>query len=659
MSKKKKTNKVLLDRDVSWLSFNKRVNDEAKKKRHTLGDQVMFHGITFSNLNEFLMVRYPAAIQLESDQEVANLVDAISHHYKLFVERFHAFNKEVKLIRKLKDLNKDEKKWAASYFERSVYPTLLPVTVDKTRHANIHAGMYVLVVTSHGDEESIGYIEIPNKLNRFIPIPDTNGAIIAIEDLVQDNLKTIFHDRKVLWSCPFSILRSAEIYDLPDKHMDPYDFIRTILEQREESWIVQVEIGSGERKHIKTLRKMLALSANTIICSADRIRLSDLKSISSDIYLDEDKPKKNKIYSTFPTESIFDYIKRKDRLAFHPFESYQESFVRFLKAASTDPDVVSIRICLYRVSSRSEIIDALLKAADTGKLVTVLVELKARFDEKHNMQISNILRKGGIRIIYTKADIKTHAKVCLVTRMEKKGLRIYSHIGTGNYSESNSKLYTDYSYFSADRELGEELTQFFNILTSDQGDFKSHRVWYAPYNMKSEILDAIEGQSKRAKKGKKAEITVKCNALTDESVANKLIEAARDGVKLRLIVRSACIIQPQKNIEIYSIVGTYLEHSRVYIFGPRNSKDCTVLIGSADLMYRNLSRRNELLIKVEQEDLKKRILNHIDLYLHDTVNRRRILPNYKYEDVKPDKKEDPLDCQAEFRKEAKKLSIEG
>ena len=321
--------------------------------------------------------------------------------------------------------------------------------------------------------------------------------------------------------------------------------------------------------------------------------------------------------------------------------------------------MVSIRICLYRVSSRSEIIDALLKAADTGKLVTVLVELKARFDEKHNMQISNILRKGGIRIIYTKADIKTHAKVCLVTRMEKKGLRIYSHIGTGNYSESNSKLYTDYSYFSADRELGEELTQFFNILTSDQGDFKSHRVWYAPYNMKSEILDAIEGQIKRAKKGKKAEITVKCNALTDESVANKLIEAARDGVKLRLIVRSACIIQPQKNIEIYSIVGTYLEHSRVYIFGPRNSKDCTVLIGSADLMYRNLSRRNELLIKVEQEDLKKRILNHIDLYLHDTVNRRRILPNYKYEDVKPDKKEDPLDCQAEFRKEAKKLSIEG
>ena len=152
---------------------------------------------------------------------------------------------------------------------------------------------------------------------------------------------------------------------------------------------------------------------------------------------------------------------------------------------------------------------------------------------------------------------------------------------------------------------------------------------------------------------------MKCNALTDESVANKLIEAARDGVKLRLIVRSACIIQPQKNIEIYSIVGTYLEHSRVYIFGPRNSKDCTVLIGSADLMYRNLSRRNELLIKVEQEDLKKRILNHIDLYLHDTVNRRRILPNYKYEDVKPDKKEDPLDCQAEFRKEAKKLSIEG
>ena len=647
-------NKELLNRDVSFLSFNKRVSDEAGKKRHTLGDQVMFHGISFSNLNEFMMVRYAATVEHDGEEQARILIDNIAKHYKMLTERFRDFNKEHKIIRPLKSLNKDEQKWAESYFKKSVHPALLPITVDKARRANIHSGMYILIITEKDDEESVGYIEIPNGLDRFIPIHGKQG-VIAIEDLVQDNLKSVIHGCKIIQSCPFSILRSAEIYAQPDRYMDPYDLIKEVLQQREDSWITKLEIGTDKKECIKTIRKILPITANTIIFATDRIGLADLKKISSEIYKDGNKPKKHKIYSTFPMESIFEYIKNRDRLCFHPYESYDDSVVRFIEEASVDLSVVSIRISLYRVSDRSRIIDALLKAADNGKLVIVLVELKARFDEKHNMQVANILREGGIRIIYTKPDIKTHAKLCLITRKEKKGLRIYSHIGTGNYSETNSKIYTDYSYFTADQEIGNDLTQFFNLLTSEQGNFKSRRIIYAPYNLKSEVVDNINKQIKEAKHKRDARITIKCNAITDEGIAKKLIEAAEAGVKVILIVRSGCIIQPQKNIEIYSIVGAQLEHSRCYVFG--SGKHRKVYIGSADLMTRNLSHRNELLILIEPKDLKNRILNHLKMYLHDTCNRRKILPNYKYEDIKSGKK--PYDCHAEFRREAKRLSIEG
>lgn len=646
----------LLNRDLSWLSFNMRVSDEAAKKRNRLAEQVMFHGITHSNLSEFLQVRYPSVVELESEESANQLVEAICSHYKELMSRFRKFNKENHIIRRVKDLSKDDQKWATKYFRNNVMSALLPITVDKARQANIHEGMYVMVITEHDDDESVGYIEIPNCLDRFIPIPGKHG-VIAIEDLVQENLKSIIHGRKILKSCPFSILRSAEVYMQSDRYRDPYDLIKETLHERERSWVTQLEVGSSEKSCIKTIRKIIPMTANTIIFATERIRLADLKKIPSSIYKEQDKPRKNKIYSIFAAdESVFDYIKAKDRLCFHPYESYDDSMVRFLEEAAKDPKVTSIRICLYRVSDRSRIIDALLKAADTGKLVVVLVELKARFDEKHNMQVANILREGGVRIIYTKPDIKTHAKVCLVTRKEKKGLRIYSHIGTGNYSESNSKLYTDYSYFTADQEIGTDLTQFFNILTSDQGDFKSRRIIYAPYNLKSTIVDGINRQIKKAKKKEKARITIKCNAITDEGVAMKLIEAANSGVQVTLIVRSACIIQPQKNIEIYSIVGQQLEHSRIVIFGVGKSQE--VYIGSSDMMTRNLSRRNELMILVEPRDLKARILEHVKMYLRDNVNRRRILKDYKYEDIKPGKNGKTFDCQDAFRKEAKRLATE-
>ena len=487
---------------------------------------------------------------------------------------------------------------------------------------------------------------------RFIQVPGEH-FVITIEDLIQTNMKSIISGRKILTVCPFAILRSAEVYMRPDRYTDPYQLIQKTLKEREKSWITQLEIGSNQKDILRTIRKILPLDDHTIIFTANMIRLADLKTIPSGIYREKDRASTFKPAETFPQKHIFDYIRRKDRLCFHPFESYDGSMVRFLEEAADDPDVVSIRICLYRVSERSRIVDALLRAADNGKLVIALIELKARFDEKHNMQLATIMREGGIRIVYTKPDIKTHSKLCLVGRNEKKGLRVYSHVGTGNYSESNSRLYTDYSYFTADQQVGTELTRFFNLLTSDQGDFKSRKVVYAPYNLKATVIAEIDKQTKLAKKGKRAQITIKCNALTDEGVAIRLIEAAKAGVKLKLIVRSACIIQPQKNIQIYSIVGRFLEHSRVYVFG--YGKDADVYIGSADLMTRNLSRRNELLILIDNKDMKSRILQHISWYLRDNTNRREIKSDYGYALIKPEKKDKVYNCHQNFIKEAKEM----
>ncbi|MCM1295061.1 MAG: polyphosphate kinase 1 [Muribaculaceae bacterium] len=644
---------ALVNRDKSWISFNLRVSDEAARKRNTLGERVMFHGISHSNLAEFLQVRYPAAIEEFPENVLDDIVEDVSKHYKTLMDRFRKFNKEFRIIRRVKDLSKDDLKWSEKYFKQNVFPALLPITVDKTRQANIREGMYLLVVTERDDVESIGYIEIPNNLGRFIPIPGKHG-VIAIEDLVKANVKSVVRGRKIVNVVPFSILRSAEIFIQPGRYIDPYELIKETLHEREKSWVTQLEIASSDKGCIKAIRKMINMDPNTIIFATELIRLSDLKKIPSSIYKENDKPRKFEPYDTFPTEDIFDYIKRNDRLCFHPYESYDGSMVRFLEAAAVDPDVTSIRISLYRVANRSRIIDALLRAADNGKLVTVLVELKARFDEKHNMQLSSILREGGIRIIYTKPEIKTHAKVCLVTRKEKKGLRIYSHVGTGNYSETNSKLYTDYSYFTADQEVGADLTQFFNLLTSDQGDFKSRKIIYAPYNLKSTIIDEINRQIKRAKNDKSAQIIIKCNGLTDEGVARRLVEAAKAGVKVILIIRSSCIIQPQKNIKIYSVVGRFLEHSRICVFGA--NKDCRVYIGSSDMMTRNLSRRNELMLLVEANGPKQRLLSHIETYLNDNVDRREIGPKCTYEDPNPKKGKKVICAQEAFIKEAKKMA---
>lgn len=645
-----------LNRDISWLSFNLRVSDETKKDL-PLAERVLFHGITHSNLDEFVQVRYPTFCDESDEAGLLNFQKAVTDHYDTLMHRFQTFNKKYGIVRKVNELKPSDQKWAEKMFKQDVFPALQPITIDKSRQINPRAGIYLLVVTEdkdRDDEEFVNYIEIPRLLDRFIQVPGRSYCI-AIEDLIKYNLKYVFKDRKITNVFAFSILRSAEVYTQTDQHLDPYQLISQTLKEREKAWITQLEVASSDKKSVKLIRSLIPLVPNSLVFTTRVVGLADLKKIPSGIYSDENKARKLVPYNTFPNTSIFDYIKKEDRLAFHPFESYDTTMVRFLKEAADDPNVISIKISLYRVSDNSQIIDALLRAADKGKVVTVLVELKARFDEHHNMEISNALREGGVRIVYTKPDIKTHAKVCLVTRKEKKGIRIYAQVGTGNYSESNAKQYTDYSYFTARQDVAYDLTRFFNLLTSDQGTFKSQKIIYAPYNMRDEINAGIDHEIKRAKDGKSARIICKCNAFTDDKIADKIVEAAKAGVKVVLIVRGACILPPMKNVKIFSIVGRFLEHSRVYCFG--TGKHTKLYIGSSDLMHRNLSLRNELLILVESQELKERIMKHLRIYQEDNTNRRVILDKYQYKDVAPKKDEKKITAQDVFIKEAKKLAL--
>lgn len=639
-----------LNRDISWLSFNQRVSDEADKDI-PLAERVLFHGIAFSNLEEFMMVRYPAAVEFNSVDSMDILHEKIVKHHDLLTSRFERFNDMNQIIEPFRNVGMfgSSAEWLKKYFGRNVFSALQPITIQEGRSITVRTPIAIYVETMDDkDQEYANYIEIPTSLDRFIRITNSNSYVL-LDDLIMDNLNMLFKGMKILTACAFSTIRSAEVYIKDDSLKDPYEIIQRTLLERNKAWITRLEIGTDKKGVIRRLKEHLNITDNTLVCSSKYVHLGDLKRIGDDIFEKEDHRRVLKPVSPFSSGNIFDLIRRSDRLVFHPYESYEETVVKFIRESSEDPDVISIKITLYRVADKSRIIDSLVRAASEGKQVTVLVELKARFDEKHNIQMADILKEAGVNLVYGSLDLKTHAKVCIVTRKEHDRLRIYSHVGTGNYNESTSRTYADYSYFTADMDTGYDLTRFFSLLTSEQEKFKSRKIIYAPYNLRSTINDHIDQEIEEAKKGNKASIIIKCNSLTDDKIANKLVEASDSGVVVTLIVRGACILQPTKRIRIYSIVGRFLEHSRIYLFGERKRQ--AVYIGSSDIMHRNLNRRNELMIRIDTPELKKRILSHLELYQTDTVNRRIIEEDYKYRDVTSIQ---IIDCQSEFIKEAKK-----
>lgn len=618
-----------------------------------LQERVFFVGISASNLMESLTTRYPMAVKELKHGDLESYQRDIGEFYAQIVKTWNKFNQRYELIKPVDELKKGAGEWVRKTFKKDVFPALQPMTVDKGKDLNLRPGLYLIVTTedTKKDRRMINYIEIPKKLPRHIVVDDKHFAVDVV-DLIQNNLEFMFKDRRIVSSYPIIINRSAEIQLSQLSDLDPLDQVRATLKEREKSWITTLEVGTTDKKELKRLKNLINISSDTVILASKHdIGLAALKDIPSEVFRDKDRSRRARIYKTWPKDDLFAHIKKQDRLAAHPYESYQHSFVRFLELASTDPDVVSIKISLYRVSDNSKIINALLTAADKGKSVTVLIELKARFDEQHNIEIANLLESGGVRVAFTDPNMKTHAKLCLVTRREKKGLVTYCQVGTGNYSETNSKQYTDYSYFTANKDMAYDLTRFFDLLTSNQGTFKSRKVVYAPYNMRETIDEEIDTEIKKARAGKVARIVIKCNGLTDESLAKHLEKAADSGVRVQLIIRGACIIGSRRNLTVKSIVGFHLEHSRIYQFGKGDR--ARIYIGSADAMRRNLSMRHELLILVEQKDIRERLMKHLEWYLDDNQLSWKILKDYGLERIEPKDGEKKINVQEKMAQEAK------
>lgn len=648
----------ILNRDYSWLKFNERVLEETTRKSYPLQECVIYHGIVHSNLDEFLQTRYPATIDMYDEDGLKAFIKTIQEHYHLLERGWEECNNLHELMLSSLDMGTDNRNWVKNYFRKNIYPTLQPVTLSNAKVLDPRTTITIFVVTSDDkDRTYLNYVEIPHMLPRFIITPD-GKHVVPIEVFVTSNLEYLFKGVKIDSYCTFRILRSAEVYVQSDSYRDQYEMIELTLKEREKSWITMLEV-AGNDKQIEMLKALIPVTDNTIILkvsSLSTVGLAALKKIPSSIFSTKAQARTYEPSNPFPNDKkIMDYIKEADRLVFHPFESYRDTFVRFIEEAADNEDVISIKITLYRVADKSRIIDALIRAAENGKQVTVLVELKARFDEGHNIKISRILREAGVRLVYGSPDLKTHAKLCLVTAIQGNKTVIYSHIGTGNYNESNAKQYTDYSYFTADKQTGYDLTRFFNLLTSTQEKFKSKKIFYAPYNLRDEIIEQIENQIKLAKANKPARIIFKCNSLTDDKVSKALTDAANAGVEVTLIIRGACVIPYQENINVYSIVGRFLEHSRIYLFG--KGKNESIYIGSNDIMYRNLNRRNELMLKVEPKELKDRIKSHLKLYMTDTENRRTRIGDYDYfweQDTAFVKR---VDCQQQFIREASKREL--
>lgn len=648
----------ILNRDYSWLKFNERVLEETTRTSYPLQECVIYHGIVHSNLDEFLQTRYPATIDMYDEDGLKAFIKTIQEHYHLLERGWEECNNLHELMLSSLDMGTDNRNWVKNYFRKNIYPTLQPVTLSNAKVLDPRTTITIFVVTSDDkDRTYLNYVEIPHMLPRFIITPD-GKHVVPIEVFVTSNLEYLFKGVKIDSYCTFRILRSAEVYVQSDSYRDQYEMIELTLKEREKSWITMLEV-AGNDKQIEMLKALIPVTDNTIILkvsSLSTVGLAALKKIPSSIFSTKAQARTYEPSNPFPNDKkIMDYIKEADRLVFHPFESYRDTFVRFIEEAADNEDVISIKITLYRVADKSRIIDALIRAAENGKQVTVLVELKARFDEGHNIKISRILREAGVRLVYGSPDLKTHAKLCLVTAIQGNKTVIYSHIGTGNYNESNAKQYTDYSYFTADKQTGYDLTRFFNLLTSTQEKFKSKKIFYAPYNLRDEIIEQIENQIKLAKANKPARIIFKCNSLTDDKVSKALTDAANAGVEVTLIIRGACVIPYQENINVYSIVGRFLEHSRIYLFG--KGKNESIYIGSNDIMYRNLNRRNELMLKVEPKELKDRIKSHLKLYMTDTENKRTRIGDYDYfweQDTAFVKR---VDCQQQFIREASKREL--
>ena len=662
---KSKGKTPFFNRELSWLDFNARVLEIALDKATPLFERLRFLAIVSSNLDEFFMVRVgglqsnlrrgvtatdnaglSAARQLDDISErVHRMVDAQYACYigeiqpKLDVEEFRRCHME--------ELSDQQKAHCESIFTSNLFPVLTPIGIaPELRKTPLVTGRVLhlavrLAPSGRSKRNRHAIVPLTPPLKRFISVPAENRGnwFILIEDLAGYFINRLFPGERIIECVPFRITRNADMAVQEELAADLMTEMEQIIDERKRSDVVRLEYASGATAAMQSFLKGTFAIINQPVFPVDGP--VDLSAFFS-MYNNENER------LVFPRwtprqpswlkgdQSIFDMLTKSDRLLYHPYDSF-DPVVRFVEEAADDPDVIAIKQVMYRNSRNSPLIRALVRAAEQGKSVTVLMELKARFDEERNIISARELEDSGVQVIYGVYKLKTHAKICMVVRRDPEGIKRYVHFGTGNYNESTARLYTDTGYLTTDPDLCADASAFFNMLTGYSENIHFRKIEMAPTGLRDRIIEQIRGETIRSKEGQKAFIRAKMNSLVDATIILALYEASQAGVTVELNVRGICCLRPgirglSENIRVVSIVDRYLEHSRVFCFC--SGGELLTFISSADWMPRNLDRRVELLVPVEDNACRTYLLKHLDLCFRDTVNAWELKSTGSYVRIK-------------------------
>ncbi len=671
------------NRDLSWLEFNRRVLQEALNPNLPLLEKVKFVSIFSSNLDEFFMIRVSGL----KEQIVANLsepaIDGLTPREQIVLiqkklkpmldelydlwtnEIVQSLRKNDIILHTFDEFSKEEKEKLREYYEKEIFPVLTPLAFDPGRPfpyiSNLSLNIAVLIRKSNG-ETHFARVKVPNIIPRLLqidhiicPIRSKNGngkskaRFIWLGDLIKENLPTLFPGMEVLEAHKFRITRDTDIELQEDEADDLLSIIEENIKQRKFGNVVRLEVASQMPDFmLDTLIENLQISREDVHQVNGPLGLSDVMILYKlPFHQLKEKTFFPVVSKDFEEDDIFNVIKQKDIILHHPFDSFSP-VVDFIKKAASDPDVLAIKQTLYRVGNDSPIVKALIEAADRGKQVAVLVELKARFDEENNIYWARELEKVGVHVVYGLVGLKTHAKMTLVVRKEFDGVKRYVHLSTGNYNVVTTKLYTDVGFFTCDEKICSDVSDVFNYLTgySQQREFRE--LFVAPINIRQKFIQLIFREIQNKNEGHQARIIMKINSLTDPAMIAALYEASNAGVKIDLIVRGVCCFIPGKkglseNICVRSIVGRYLEHSRIFYFYNNGSED--FYLSSADLMQRNLDRRVEVVFPIKNQNLKKELMTTLEIYLKDNVKARILDSNGDYHFVKTNSKDKLINSQ--------------
>ena len=672
---------IYMNRELSWLKFNERVLEEAENPEVPLCERLTFASIYQSNLDEFFMVRVGSLYdQTLLDKKICEnktgmtsqeQIDAILKQTKLINKRKEAVYEELMArvteqgirILRFNELDEDGARYLEGYFKSEIAPLISPTVIGRRqpfpflKNKEIYA---VAVLGAKGKKDRLGIIPCTSNIfGRLIAVPGMPGTYMLAEELILHFAPVVFKGYKIKSKSLLRITRNADIDAdaLYDEDLDYREFMAGLIKQRKKLAPIRLELSRDmDKKGIAVLCEYLELDENHVFMSSTPLDLSfvfqiqDLLRKNPELYFPKRTPQKSDQFQD--GKSIIAQIKEEDKLLSYPYESIRP-FLHLLTEAAEDPDVISIKMTLYRVAKQSKVVEALIEAAENGKEVVVLVELRARFDEENNIEWSRRLEDAGCQVIYGLDGYKVHSKLCLITRKNAGQVEYITQIGTGNYNEKTSRLYTDLSLMTSNVEIGLEASNVFQALSKGEVVEHTRHLLVAPKCLQNKVLDMLDEEIAHARNGEEAYAGFKLNSLTDKKIIDKLIEASEAGVKIDMIIRGICCLIPgvegkTENIRIISIVGRFLEHSRIYIFGSKERRK--YYIASADFMTRNTVRRVEVAAPVYNDKLKTKLQEMFDVMLSDNQKARKLEVDGNYHRVSNDLT--PVNAQEYFYAEA-------